>query len=73
MESRFVWFWEGPRWAKVTPAVKDVAARLGLRYTVDVDKGWITERGRITVEGDRESGKRFIEVCNKAMAEYNKD
>lgn len=41
----------GPRWAGISKFVKDECWGRGLKPTLDIEKGWLTETCRIDVTG----------------------
>lgn len=65
--------WEAPKWAKVESFVKDHAMLLKLQCTVEVERGWFRERGRVTVVGEGDACTRFIGRFDRAIDIFNRD
>lgn len=65
--------WGAPRFAEVESFVRDLAFRLDLDVWTQVDKGWLTERGRVRVTGDADACREFMRILNAAMERFNHD
>lgn len=63
--------WNGPRWAKFSDFLKDLAWDLDLVIEIEIDKGIIRESGRYVVEGDEESIKKFRRMISSAIEAYH--
>jgi hypothetical protein len=71
-KSEYRGYWEGPRWARVSTAIKKAAHLNGVECVIEVDKRWITESGRYTLKGDEDILRIVAQQIRKAMEDYNK-
>lgn len=70
-EHRFLL--EGPRWAGISSYIKDECHQAGLICCLDVEKGWVTEKVRGTIKGEREMVEAFMLELDCAIIQYNRD
>lgn len=62
--------WSAPRWANVESFVRDQCWALGLTVEIEVDKGWILERGRYRVTGAQAMIDEFRRRGRLAAEQY---
>lgn len=63
--------YEAPRWAGVASWLKDEAFLAGLDLHIEVEKGWLRERGRFRVSGPPEVVDDFMDLFDRAGRAYN--
>jgi hypothetical protein len=63
--------YEAPRWAGVASWLKDEAFLAGLELHIEVEKGWMRERGRFRVTGRPEDVDDFMDLFDRTGRAYN--
>ena len=63
--------YEAPRWADVASWLQDEAFLAGLDLHIEVEKGWLRERGRFRVTGHPEDVDDFMDRFYRAGCAYN--
>ena len=61
---------EGPKWAGLGSAIKDLAFKYQLKLEMDQDTGWIRERYRVKMTGEESKVKEAHEVLLGAIKQY---
>lgn len=69
--GRITSYAEVPRWAGFPTFIKNLAWKLGLDCTVEVDKGILRETVRFKVEGYGYKLEKFAKILQDSMDEYN--
>lgn len=70
-DAELRWTCTAPRWLNVPAFLKDGAWQLGLKISLEVDKGWIREHVRVHVWGNADKLQEFINRVEQASQEYN--
>lgn len=61
----------GPRWANLPTAIKNACWELGLNVKIEIDKGWIRETVRFSIEGSKDELEALREAFARGVSEYN--
>jgi hypothetical protein len=64
---------EGPRWAGFPSVIRDGAFQENLDLTINVEKGFLTEKVRFVVTGEAPNVERFRRNLLACIKEYNAD
>jgi len=63
---------EAPRWAGVQKLIRDLAWEYNLKLDLQVDKGWLRETVRLSVEGDDQKVINFKRYLYASLEYYQR-
>ncbi len=64
---------EAPKWAKLPAWLKHTCFPLGLDCEISVDSHWIRETVHFNISGEEIPLRKFKQLFDETMREYNRD